>query len=71
MIGKYPQVATVWEFDGGLDDFGNRSYKSPRQIDVRWERQTNLFLNSDGNEARAESTNKFNATKNVIDSFDI
>lgn len=56
MIGRYPQKATVWEFDDTLDEFGNRSFKAPRVIDVRWEVQNNLFLNTDGNEERSEST---------------
>lgn len=48
------QIATYWKA-GGLDDFGNPSFESPRLINVRWEDRNELFYDSEGRERRSQS----------------
>lgn len=48
------QIATLWTVSN-IDSFGDPSFNSPVEINVRWEDRTELFINMDGAEERSQA----------------
>ncbi len=48
------QTATYWAKDGE-DDFGNTSFSSPQTIECRWEDNSEMFRDDNGNEVMSNA----------------
>ena len=69
LSGMLNQTATYWEFSG-VDGFGDSIFEAPVMISVRWEDESRLISDADGQERITQTTVWYDMPEDIsVNSF--